>query len=215
MSRSHATSSLVLVLKWSRAVLVSSLCWLLIFAPALPVQATEAKTSEDAGKSAADLSSSAERAVGYVIKSARQSKDPNLQTSSAHSKQFWKAIQKLNVAIDKVERGLFLKDKTFFTSLGDATSAVQEAKVALQMSGASDPAVSEGLDKAERAIVALRQNYSLEAKRRDSGEALTAAEKKKLEEIKNKQAEVDAKLKELESKVGNNKEVRLGEGRTR
>jgi len=31
------------------------------------------------------------------------------------------AIQKLNVAIDKVERGLFLKDKIVFNSFGDPT----------------------------------------------------------------------------------------------
>ncbi len=187
----------------ARDLLVHVLCTALVILPTLQAAAQQplAATAAQAGKGgAAELMRQAERAVAFTVKEARSSKDPKLAPANAEAKPFWKALQKLNVAVDKAERGLFLKDETFFKSLGEATSATQEAKATLEMTGARAPGVSKGLDKVDRAINTARENYTHEGRRAKAGGKLTAKEATQLATLKKKQKELDAKLEELEAR---------------
>ncbi len=109
-----------------------------------------------------------------------------------------------------MDRGLFLKDETFFTSLADATSAVEEVKITLSMSGSKDPSVQEGVEKVDAAVSLLREHYSKEAVRREIGGELSEEERAKLGQMKEKQAELEQKLTELEGKVGKNETLIKG-----
>jgi len=182
--------------------------WQLSF-PAF-AQSTPAPQAQSPQKNAAELIKGANRAIGYVVKMARESKDAALSSSNDDSKPFWQAVKKLNEALDKTDRGLFLKDKTFFTSLADATSAVEEVKITLSMSGSKDPSVQEGVEKVDAAVSLLREHYSKEAVRRKQGGELSEEERAKLSQIKEKQAELEQKLKELEGKVGKNETLIKG-----
>ena len=153
-----------------------------------PSQAQSRRSSEAPGQKNADgLLKAADRAVGYVVKSGWESKDAALAQSNEDAEPFWQAVKKLSEAVDKSSRGLFLKDHTFFTSLANATSALEEVRVTYVMSGAKDEAVQEGIEKIDASRSLLREHYSKESARLDEGGDLTADEKGKLDEIKNKQ----------------------------
>ncbi len=188
-----------------RTLLVQLLCLLLVLGPGFPRVARAATPAGAPGQGgAADLVRQAERAGGYAVKRARASEDRRLSPKSADAKPFWQALQKLNVAVDKAERGLFLKDETFFSSLADATSAVEEAKVGLERSGARAPEVEQALEKAGRAVMAARENYTPEGRRAKAGGKLQPDEKARLDQLKQKQKELDAKLAELEKRAKKN-----------
>ncbi len=193
--------------QWIASILSVLMVWQLSF-PAF-AQSTPAQ-AESTQKNAAELIKGADRAVGYVVKTARESKDAALSSSNDDSRPFWQAVKKLNEALNKVDRGLFLKDETFFTSLADATSAVEEVKITLSMSGSKDPSVQEGVEKVDAAVSLLREHYSKEAVRRKQGGELSEEERAKLNQMKEKQAELEQKLTELEGKVGKNETLIKG-----
>jgi len=194
-----------------QASIAAFLCVALFLHP-IPLAAAQAEaaaqTASASGSNkmgAAQLVKSADRAVSFIVKAGRESSDPALNPDKKESEPFWRGVKNLNEAVSKVDRGLFLKDETFFTSLGEANAAMEEVKISFSMSGAKDAKVIEGVEKADRALSLLRENYSKEAVRLKKGGELSAAERKKFNEIKDKQADLQRKLTELEGKVGKNK----------
>jgi hypothetical protein len=210
-------------MKAYRGIPTIILCVVFVFCIAAPVFTSENDSSqeqtggdkagdepESKGKSAADIVKSADRAVSYAVKLARESKDPALASDNEDAEPFWQALKKTNEAVDKMDRGIFLKDETFFTALAQATSAVEELKITYGMSTAKDEAVIEGVERIDAAVSLLRENYSKEAVRLEKGGELTAEEKKQLDAIKDKQAELQRKLTEVEGKIGKNETMIQG-----
>ena len=168
------------------------------------------------GQANADqLAESTDRAVGYLVKAARGSNDPKLNPSAASARPFWASVKRLNKAVDKLGRGLYLKDQTFFHGLGDAVSAVTAASVALSQSGAHDRKVKGALDRVERAVGLLDQKYGKVAARRAKGGSLSAQEQRKLTALREKQKELRQKLKAVEKKAAGNTEAIKGIERIR
>ena len=164
-------------------------------------QETEATAASNTA-TAADLIADAQRAVGQVVKAARD--DTTIPPDGADAKPFWNAMKELNEALEKADTGLTLKDETFFSNLALAVAAVQQAEIALKMNNLTDPAVRQPLTTLSGIVTALDTNYSKEAARLKQGGELTAAERKQLEELNAKQAELDEKLKEIKEKAGKN-----------
>ena len=191
-----------------RPVLAGLLSMALVLQGAAPALA--APQGQEGKANAADLAKAADRAVGFTVKAAGESGDAKLKQENKDSEPFWQALKRLNDAVEKTQRGLTLKDDSFHANLALATSAVEEMKITYGMSGATDPAVKEGIEKVDAAVSLLRENYSREALRLKQGGALTPEEGQKLDEIKAKQGELQKKLKEVGEKVGDNKTLLKG-----
>ncbi len=169
-----------------------------------PAQASETEVN------AADLVKAADRAIGYAVARARESDDPALSQDNEEAKPFWQALARLNEAVEKVDRGLTLRDETFHTNLALATSAVEEVKITFGMAEARDSAVIEGIEKTDVALALLRDNYSKEAARLEKGGDLSPEEVAQLEKMKGQQAELQKRLEEIEAKVANNETLKKG-----
>lgn len=190
---------------------------LLLVSPASPMaQRVQAQEPQQAAQSsqtevnAADLVKAADRAIGYAVARASESDDPALSQENEEAKPFWQALARLNEAVEKVDRGLTLQDETFHTNLALATSAVEEVKITFGMAEARDSAVIEGIEKTDVALALLRDNYSKEAARLKKGGDLTPEEVAQLEKMKEKQAELQKRLEEVEGKVANNETLKKG-----
>lgn len=187
-----------------RRSLYTPTMWLMLFSLVATPMLYGQDTANGDQKNAADLIQNTGRSIGYIIKMALESKDPMLAASNEEAEPFWQALKKANGAVDKAERGLLLKDETFFTALADLTSGVEELKITYGMSKARDATIQEGIEKLDAAVSLLRENYSKEAVRLKQGGDLTAEEQQKLNKIKDKQSELQRQLTELEGKVGKN-----------
>jgi hypothetical protein len=78
-----------------------------VVAPDVTPAQAQAATSGKAN--ATQLARSADRAIGYLVKAARDSSDPRLSPSAASAKPFWASVKRLNQAVDKLGRGLQLR----------------------------------------------------------------------------------------------------------
>ena len=169
----------------------------------------EASTGTATTATAADLIGDAQRAVGQVVRAARD--DAALDPEAADAKPFWSAMKELNEALDKAGTGLTLKDETFFSNLAVTGAAVRQAEIALDMNSVASPAVREPMNTLSDIVETLNQNYSKEASRLAQGGELTAAERKQLAELKAKQADLEKNLKEVQDKAGkNNDKIQQG-----
>ena len=175
-----------------------------VVSPNWPVAAEQAAAPVSSGANAETLVKQSRKSVAYVVKLARASKDPALALDSKDGRPFWQAVKKLNEAVDKAERGLFLKDETFFRALGDSVSAVVETSVAFEMSGAKDEKVETAIRKADKIIRLVDKTYGKSAALQARGGGLSAAEQEQFKKMKAKQAELQKKLTEMEKKVGKN-----------
>lgn len=149
----------------------------------------------------------ADRAVLFIVKSARETNEEKLQRSNKDSEPFWAAVKKLNTNIDKLNKYNFLKDETFHKTLAETVTAKEEVLTTYEMLEANDAGVKEGIDKASHAIDLLYQNYSKEALRVKEGESLTSEEKAKLDQLKAQNQKLQKKLDELEGKVSDNQKM--------
>jgi hypothetical protein len=186
-----------------KATIALLLSLALLVQPMLVAAATAAQgaSGSQTKVTAADLLKSAERALTKTIKAAKASKDSALEPDKASGKPFWQALKKLNGALDQTDRGLSLKDDTFFRGLGTAVSAATEADVAFGLSGAKDSQVAEALDTTRNAVTLLDKQFGKGAARQKKGGQLSAKEKQQLEQIRRKQAELQGKLDEVERKA--------------
>ena len=125
---------------------------------------------------AEELVNSADRALGFVVKSARDSQDQALNPQANDAKPFWQALGRLNDALDKTQRGLTLQDPSFHRALNDATQYIVAAQVTYGAAGASDPAVADGLQKVEDALRLVNENYSKAAVRASQDTPMTPEE---------------------------------------
>lgn len=193
-----------------RALAAQALCLCLATAP-LHLFAARRAAAATSRADAAQLVTSANLAVSYTVKAARASEDPKLSPGRTEAKPFWQALKKLNAAIDKAERGVFFRDGSFFKGMGDATAANEEAHVTLEMSGARDGSVSEGLEKTGRALTALRDHYGKETMLASSASAKQSADQRaQLEKLEGRQAELLPRLDALKGKVGGNETLLSG-----
>ena len=167
----------------------------------------EAQAAQQAN--ASDLIRSAQRAVGEVVRVAKNY--ATLSSADAKSKPFWDGMKDLNENLAKAETGLALKDKTFFSSLASASAGFAQAKIALAMSGNSSQQLDKTMDTLSGILDTLNENYSKEAARLKQGGKLTAAEKKQLDRLIAQQDVLLSRLDEVEKKVsGNNAEIKKG-----
>lgn len=173
------------------------LALLLLLSPTLAVAAQKKVT-------AGQLVKGAERAVAVLIRSARQSRDPALSSTSERAKPFWNAIRRLDTGVDQMATGLRAKKKTFFYGLGDAVSAGHAAAVGLAQSGAWDGAVSKDLSRVQTILGVLERSFGKTAVRKQQGGELTAAERRQLAEMRRKQEELRGKLDGVQGKVAGN-----------
>lgn len=184
------------------------LALLLLLSPTLAVAAQKKVT-------AGQLVEGAERAVAVLIRSARQSRDPALSSTSERAKPFWNAIRRLNTGVDQMATGLRAKKKTFFYGLGDAVSAGHAAAVGLAQSGAWDGAVSKDLSRVQTILGVLERSFGKTAVRKKQGGELTAAERRQLAEVRRKQEELHKKLNGVQGKVAGNRAAINGISRIR
>ncbi|WP_428687804.1 hypothetical protein [Roseibium sp.] len=158
------------------------------------------KTSAGVGQ----LADNADRQVALLIRAARQSKDPVLRLDAGEAKPFWTGLKRLHTSVAQIGNGLQFKDESFHKALAETVSATAAVQAALELSGSKDPSVRKALSRLEDTIGALQGNFSKAAARQKQGGKLSAAEKQKLETIKTKQSELEARLKAIEPKVKNN-----------
>lgn len=174
----------------------------------ISIKATTIPLLEEGDKvNAQALVEKTERAVAYVVKSGQATNDKNLKRSNKASDPFWSSVKKLNSSVEKLNNYLFLKDDSFHKELSEVVTIKEEVITTYELLGANDVKVKEGLDKVSASIDLLYENYSKEARRMKEGEALTETEKKKLEELKSQNKELQSKLDGLEAKVGDNEKM--------
>lgn len=154
---------------------------------------------------AKDLLEAADKALSRLVEVARGAKDPLLDPEKDEAKPFWRALKGMNEALAKAERGLFLKDETFFNSLAAAETNGVEARIALTMSGSENALVAEALGDLNKILEAIQKSYGVETQRLEKGGELSAEERAQLEKMKAQQADIEKRLDEVERKVGNNK----------
>ncbi|WP_136481587.1 coiled-coil domain-containing 22 family protein [Cognatitamlana onchidii] len=155
-------------------------------------------------QNAISLIESASKALTYTIKASKESKDKRIDIDNKSAAPYWKTLKKLNNELNKTERGALLKDETFFTGMAAALSTSEELKIVFQMTNVSDANIKKGIEKTTDAIHLLYTNYSKEAQDKDSNKPLNAQERKQLETLKSKQKELQAKLDDMETKMGKN-----------
>lgn len=174
----------------------------------LSIHATAKPLSEKDDKvNAQGLVEKTERALAFVVKSGQSTSDTNLKRSNKAADPFWSSVKKLNASVEKLNNYLFLKDDSFYKELSGIVTIKEEVITTYELLGANDPKVKEGLDKVSASVDLLYENYSKEAQRMKEGEELTESEKKKLDELKSQNKELQSKLDGLEAKVGNNKKM--------
>ena len=177
---------------------------LLVAAP-LAAESHEASDQADA----AALLNSAQRAVGQVVRAAQA--NPSLDAGKAEAKPFWDAMKQVNEALEKAQTGLSLKDDTFFTNLAAARAQVIQAEVALRMSGGGNEVLSSSMATLSGLVAKLDDNYSKEAARLKQGGDLTRDERRQLDELKQQQEDLMAKLDQVERNAAkNNEEMQEG-----
>lgn len=180
-----------------------------IFSAVLMLLAGVVEAKEVQQANAGDLIRSAQRAVGVVVREAKNY--ATLSSADAKSKPFWDGMKDLNENLAKAETGLALKDKTFFSSLASASAGFAQAKIGLVMSGNSSLSLDEAMDTLSGILNTLNENYSKEAARLKQGGKLTAAEKKQLDKLIAQQDVLLSRLDEVEKKVSaNNAEIKKG-----
>lgn len=197
MNRTHPLMALTM------AFVIATSC--LVYAQEEPATAAGGDAaSSGTTATAADLIREAQRAVGQVVKAARD--EGKLPQDGSDAKPFWNAMKELNEALDKADTGLTLKDETFFSNLAVSRAAVEQAAIALEMNDVSNPVVLESMTTLRKIVEAIHDNYSKEAARLKQGGELTAGERKQLSELKAQQDELLRKLKEVEKKAGKDNE---------
>ena len=166
--------------------------------------ARQAETSSGGQANASDLIREAQRAVGQVVKTARE--DKALNPDAADAKPFWEAMKSLNESLDKADTGLTLKDQTFFSSLAMSVAAVQQAEIALEMNESRSPALQGAMSTLSGVVTTLNENYSKEAARLAQGGPLTDAERRQLNQLKAQQDSLEKKLRVVEENAAKNSE---------
>ena len=97
-----------------------------IFSAVLMLLAGVVEAKEVQQANAGDLIRSAQRAVGVVVREAKNY--ATLSSADAKSKPFWDGMKDLNENLAKAETRLTLKDNTFFSSLASATAGFAQAR---------------------------------------------------------------------------------------
>ena len=180
-----------------------------LFITVLMLLAGVAEAREAKQANASELIGSAQRAVGMVVRAARD--DATLSSDNAKAKPFWDGMKDLNENLAKAETGLTLKDKTFFSSLASASAGFAQAKIGLIMSGNSSQKIDEAMGTLSAILDTLNQNYSKEAARLKQGGKLTDAEKQQLDRLIAQQDVLLSRLDVVEKKISsNNAEIKKG-----
>ena len=164
-----------------------------------PAAASNASVSNTAN--AQQLVDAIKDSVVLIIQSTRSSSDPRLARDSAPAQPFWSALKQLNEASDRLERGFFMRDKTFTTAIGDTLSSVVQTDIAFANLNVQAPQVKHAIGKTRQVIDALADNYGELAQRLRRGGALSAAEHRQLEALRAKQSELDAQLDNMKKQL--------------
>lgn len=189
---------------------LATLCgFLLLPQPVLAAQdeaaaARQPDPSSGQQANASDLIRESQRAVGQVVKTARE--ETALDPEAADAKPFWEAMKVLNESLDKADTGLTLKDETFFSSLAMSVAAVQQAEIALEMNESRSAALQGAMETLSGVVTTLNENYSKEAARLAQGGALSAKERQQLEQLKTQQDSLEKKLRVVEENAAKNSE---------
>ncbi len=180
-------------------------------AAAKNTQAAEAPAAlvDDGKVGLNELLTSAQRALGQVVRSGKA--DPVLSADDSKTKPFWDGLRQANDNLSNAETSATLKSEKFTEQLATALAAVEQADIARIMNGGGSKVLANELEQLQKIVLRLNENYGPYASRLRAGGKLTREERRKLDQLKDQQKELEKKLKIVEKKAGkNNKEIQAG-----
>lgn len=138
-------------------------------------------------------------AAGFAdIGKAAAASQGKIDRGKAEQRPFWRAVDKMDAALRRVQAGMEAKDPSFFTALESGSAALGELRVVWARTAVPDPGVSEGLRILSKSYELLRIGYGREAVRHRKGGGLTAAERERFLRIQQAQRRFADLLRELE-----------------
>jgi len=146
---------------------------------------------------AEQLATDAEKAIAYIAKEIKESKDKSLDPKNVRQQPFFSALKKTEEIVVKIQAQLKAHDLEFFETVNDATQAAAELKSALPRAGIKNQKAIEGVRVISNALTLLRRNYGREAAHHRKNDAMTEKEKEKLERIQENEKKLAAQLEAL------------------
>ena len=132
------------------------------------------------------------------IDKAAAASQGKIDRARPEQRPFWRAVDKMDAALRRVNAGMEARDPGFFTALEGGSAALGELRVVWARTAVPDPGVSEALRILSKSYELLRTGYGREAVRHRKGGGLTPAERERFLRIQQAQRRFADLLRELE-----------------
>ncbi|HET9228467.1 MAG TPA: hypothetical protein VFR31_17455 [Thermoanaerobaculia bacterium] len=133
------------------------------------------------------------------IDKAASASQGKIDRAKPEQRPFWRAVDKMDAALRRVNAGMEARDPSFFTALESGSAALGELRVVWVRTAVPDPGVSEALRILSKSYELLRTGYGREAVRHRKGGGLTEAERQRFLRIQQAQRRFADLLRELEA----------------
>ena len=142
----------------------------------------------------------AEAGLTDVVHAAGASQG-RLDRARAEQRPFWSAVDKMNLALQRVRAAMMARDESFFRALVDGSAALGELRVVWARTGVPDRGVSAGLRILSESYQLLRTGYGREAVRHRQGTGLTEAERQRFLRLQETQRHFAYLLRQLQEEA--------------
>jgi hypothetical protein len=142
----------------------------------------------------------AETGLADIVRAAEATQG-RLDRAKAEQRPFWRALDQMNAALQRVRAGMLARDESFFRALEDGSVALGEMRVIWARTGVPDAGVAEGLRILGESYQLLRAGYGREAVRHRQGRGLTEAERQRFLRIQQAQQRFADLLKQLQEEA--------------
>lgn len=142
---------------------------------------------------------------------AAQRPSSGFRAGDPRHEAFWDALERMDRALDEVDRRMSRQDRPFFLSLREGSRSLAALRVAWQYAGVADPAIDAEVDALARSYRALRAGFGAEQRRyQGGGRELSDEERRRFQEIQRAQVRFIALLQPLRTRAverGNRRQV--------
>lgn len=156
------------------------------------------------------LLQASEQALDAAGRAAQRSSS-GFRAGDPRHEAFWDALERMDRALDEVDRRMSRQDRPFFLSLREGSRSLAALRVAWQYAGVTDPAIDAELDALARSYRALRAGFGAEQRRyQGGGRELSDEERRRFQEIQRAQVRFIALLQPLRTRAverGNRRQV--------
>ena len=139
----------------------------------------------------------AEAGLGDAVHAAEATQG-RLDRAKPEQRPFWRAVDRMNAALQRVHAGMMARDESFFRALEDGSVALGELRVVWARTGVPDTGVNEGLRILSESYQLLRTGYGRESIRHRKGRGLTEDERQRFLRIQLAQQRFADLLRELQ-----------------